>query len=343
MEPATLEYRSDPLPLVLPGAREGARGGSLPMTTNTFNILSRAAELRASGQPFALATVTLSQRPTSARLGAKAVITPDGALFGWVGGACSQPSVIRHAREALQDGEPRLVRLTPEDEGVVPRGNPEGVISLPMTCHSGGTLEIFIEPFIPEPYLIAFGDSPIAQELTTLGAPLGFECHNPPEAGSELVLTSNRRSFVVIATMGVDDEAALLRAVELEPDYLAVVGSRRRFETLADYLRARGVTDEEIAKIHSPAGLDIAAETPAEIAVSILAEIIQERAELRRRGAIGIATHDEQAEPPRIVIDPICGMEVDLATARHTLEVDGETLGFCCAGCLHQYQERLAG
>jgi xanthine dehydrogenase accessory factor len=313
------------------------------MTTNTFNILSRASELRAAGQPFALATVTLSQRPTSARLGAKAVITPDGALFGWVGGACSQPSVVRHAREALRDGQPRLVRLTPDDEGVMPRGRPEGVISLPMTCHSGGTLEIFIEPFIPEPYLIAFGDSPIAQALTTLGASLGFECHNPTEADSELELTGNRRrSFIVVATMGVDDEAALLRALALEPDYLAVVGSRRRFETLADYLRAHGVDEERIQAIQAPAGLDIAAETPAEIAVSILAEIIQVRAELRRQGEIGVTALDEQTEPPRIAIDPICGMEVDLATARHTLEVDSETLGFCCAGCLEQYQEHMA-
>jgi xanthine dehydrogenase accessory factor len=308
------------------------------VTTNTFNILTRAAELRAASQPFALATVTLSQRPTSARLGAKAVITPDGALFGWVGGACSQPSVVRHAREALRDGQPRLVRLTPDDEGV----EREGIISLPMTCHSGGTLEIFIEPFIPEPYLIAFGDSPIAQALTELGSSLGFECQNPAQADSELALTANRRSFVVVATMGVDDEAALLRALDMEPDYLAVVGSRRRFETLADYLRAQGVKEDRIASIRVPAGLDIAAETPAEIAVSILAEIIQARAELRRRGEIGVATPDEPAEPARIVIDPICGMEVDLAAARHTLEVDGETLGFCCAGCLHQYQERLA-
>ena len=313
------------------------------MTTNTFNILTRASELRARGKPFALATVTLSQRPTSARLGAKAVITPDGALFGWVGGACSQPSVVRHAREALQDGQPRLVRLTPDDEGM----ERAGIISLPMTCHSGGTVEIFIEPFIPEPYLVAFGDSPIAHALTTLGSSLGFECHNPTEADSKLELTSNRRSFVVVATMGVDDEAALLRALELEPDYLAVVGSSRRFETLADYLRARDIEEEQIAGIQAPAGLDIAAETPAEIAVSILAEIIQVHARLRRQGEIGVTALDEPSEPPRIVIDPICGMEVDLATARHTLvpegRPDGETLGFCCAGCLEQYRQRLAG
>lgn len=309
------------------------------MTNDTFDILAKAAELRERGVPFALATVTLSQRPTSARLGAKAVITPDGALFGWVGGACSQPSVVRHAREALADGQPRLVRLTPDDEGV----ERLGVISLPMTCHSGGTVEIFIEPFLPDPYLIAVGDSPIARALTGFGAPLGFEAALVEDAallGERFA--GGRLKFIVVATMGVDDEAALLAALELEPEYLAVVGSARRFATLADYLRARGVAEERIAAIRAPAGLDISAQTPAEIALSIMAEIVQARAELRRQGMLGAAIVEAPAEPQRIVIDPICGMEVDLATARYTLEVGGETLGFCCAGCLEQYRQGLA-
>jgi xanthine dehydrogenase accessory factor len=310
------------------------------MTDDTFDILARAAELRAQGEPFALATVTLSRRPTSARLGAKAVITPDGALFGWVGGACSQPSVIRHAREALQDGEPRLVRLTPNDEGV----ERPGIISLPMTCHSGGTVEIFIEPFLPNPCLIAIGDSPIARALMPLGAPLGFDTVLAGDARVALGshVAGNRLTFVVVATMGVADEAALLDALELEPDYLALVGSRRRFETLAGYLRAKGIDEQRIAAIRAPAGLDISAQTPAEIALSIMAEIVQTRAALRQQGHIGIAVEERQSEPSRFVIDPICGMEVDLTTARHTLKVDGETLGFCCAGCLEQYRQGLA-
>jgi xanthine dehydrogenase accessory factor len=307
------------------------------VTNDTFDILAHAAKLRAKGEPFALATVTLSRRPTSARLGAKAVITPDGALFGWVGGACSQPSVVRHAREAMSDGQPRLVRLTPEDEGV----EREGVISLPMTCHSGGTVEIFIEPFLPDPYLIAVGDSPIAYALTALGAPLGFEAVQVDRLADGFA--AHRLKFIVVATMGVDDEAALLDALALEPDYLALVGSRRRFETLADYLRTQGVAEDRIETIHAPAGLDISAQAPAEIALSIMAEIVQVRAALRRTGKLGVASNEAQPKPSRIVIDPICGMEVDLTTARYTLEVDGEMLGFCCAGCLQQYRERLAG
>ena len=310
-------------------------------STDTFDVLARAARLRAEGLPFALATVTLSQRPTSARLGAKAVITADGALFGWVGGACSQPSVIRHAREALAAGEPRLLRLSPDPD----RAPRDGVVELAMTCHSGGTLEVFIEPFVPPPYLIVIGDSPVARELAALGGSLGFQAVAVGDAdtGDTLgELQPQRVAFVVVATMGTDDEAALLRALALEPNYLALVGSRRRFEALADYLRVQGTDEAHIAAIHAPAGLDIGAQTPAEIAVSILAEIIQERRAMRESGELSALSEAPEPGRSRIVIDPVCGMEVDLATTRHTLVVAGEQLGFCCAGCLREYQSRLS-
>lgn len=319
------------------------------MTTTTddlFGILNRAAELQRSGTPFAMATVTMSQRPTSARAGAKAVVTADGAIFGWVGGACSQPSVARHAREALETGEPRLIRLSPDGEG----GLRDGVLELAMTCHSGGTLEIFIEPFLPAPYLIAVGNSPIAESLVSLGKMLGFQTVSmagPDESDADEVysgfafdqLSPGRVPFVVVATMGTDDELALLAALSAKPAYLAVVGSQRRFATMAEYLKSRGVSDETLATIHSPAGLDIRAETPAEIALSILAEIIPVRREMQHRLPEAVA-----APASQIVIDPICGMEVDLATAKHTLVVNGETIGFCCPGCLRAYErEHLAG
>lgn len=316
------------------------------MTTSSddlFGILNRAAELQRSGTPFAMATVTVSQRPTSARAGAKAVVTADGAIFGWVGGACSQPSVARHAREALESGEPRVIRLSPDASGNLR----DGVVELAMTCHSGGTLEIFIEPFLPAPYLIAVGDSPVAESLLALGRTLGFQTASvagSPEVDADEVypelsfdqLSPGRVPFVVVATMGTDDENALLEALKLDPAYLALVGSQRRFESIADYLRSRGVTDDQLASIHSPAGLDIRAETPAEIALSILSEIIPIRREVRPR------LPEPVTQPvSTIVIDPICGMEVDLATAKFTLEVNGETLGFCCPACLRKYEREV--
>jgi xanthine dehydrogenase accessory factor len=157
-------------------------------------------------------------------------------------------------------------------------------------------------------------------------------------------LSPYRVPFVVVATMGIQDEDALLAALEREPPYLALVGSRRRFETVADLLRLQGADAERVAAIRVPAGLDIGAETPAEIALSILAEAVQVRRDLRVSGKLALLGPVED-EPPasQIVIDPICGMEVDLATARHTLEVNGETLGFCCPGCLYAYRQQLAG
>jgi xanthine dehydrogenase accessory factor len=308
-----------------------------------FEVFDRAARLRREGVPFALATVTLSQQPTSARPGAKAVITTDGAVFGWVGGACSQPSVVRHAREAIEVGEPRVVRLSP-DGGGPPR---EGVIELAMTCHSGGTLEIFIEPFRPDPYLVVAGDSPVARALVGLGRQLGFHTAAMacPDADADEQypdlafdrLSPHRTPFVVVASMGALDEEALLQATRLDPPYLALVGSRRRFAALADYLRASGVEETRIAAIRAPAGLDIRAETPTEIALSILAEIVAARREISYR-----LPEAHPIEQPRVVIDPVCGMEIELATARWTVERDGALIAFCCPACKREYEKRTA-
>jgi xanthine dehydrogenase accessory factor len=310
-----------------------------------IEVFERAAELRRVGVAFALATVTYSQRPTSARTGAKAVVTHDGAIFGWVGGACSQPSVVRHAREALAAGVPRTIRLSPDGEGNAMR---EGVLELAMTCHSGGTLEIFIEPFRPDPCLVVVGDTPVTRALLELGRPLGFrtvalgagdadadEAHAALDFGS---LSPERLAFVVIASMGVMDEEGLRGALTLPqpPAYVALVGSRRRFASLRAFLEDEGIAPERLEAVYVPAGLHIHAETPAEIALSILAQIV----EVRRTTPYTLPITDQPESPaPRIVIDPICGMEVDLATARHTLELDGTLYGFCCPACKRRFQQ----
>lgn len=325
-------------------------GGGLPRVAkgepmpDMLDILNRAAALQQAGAPFALCTVTYSQRPTSARAGAKAVVTPDGAIFGWVGGACSQPSVVRHAREALALGEPRTIRLSPDGSG---GGERDGLVVLAMTCHSGGTLEIFIEPVLPEPYLVVVGDTPVAHALVQIGRALDYRtvalaCVNSgaDEEHAGLAFDTFQRTrvpFVVIASQGTLDEEALLGALALDPPYLAVVGSRRRIATMLDFLRLSGATEEQLSRIHAPAGLDIQAGTPAEIALSILAEITAIR---RQSSFMPSDMAEAPAEPAGIVIDPICGMEVDLATARFTLERGGEVIGFCCLACLREY-ERL--
>jgi xanthine dehydrogenase accessory factor len=299
-------------------------------------------ELRAERRPFVLATVTVSQRPTSARAGSRAIITRDGALFGWVGGACSQPAVVRQALETLATGEPRVLRLSPEAED----RRRDGVIELPMTCHSGGTFEVFLEPFLPAPYLIVVGDSPVAQAVADLGGRFDLDVIHAYSANGllshrdESHADAEQPDYIFIATMGNDDEIALENALALQPAYIGLVGSRRRFAAIADYLRSNGVAEPAIASIHAPAGLDIGAQTPHEIALSILSEIVQ----ARRTVAPELRLISADEPKGSLVIDPVCGMSVDLSSTRHTLEVDGVTYGFCCPACKRRYeQERAAG
>jgi len=280
-------------------------------------LLERAAALAQAGEPFVLATVVRSVKPASARPGDRALLTRDGASEGWVGGGCVQTSIEREARQALLDGAPRLVRLAPE---VVPE---DGIVSYPMTCHSGGTLEIYLEPVLPAPVLVALGDSPVSEALCALAPPLGFRVTRSLDASSV------SDTWVVAAAMSSSEDHPIVRdALARGVPYVAMVSSRKRADVLRSELRSDGVDD---TALKAPAGLDIGAATPAEIALSILAEIIQ-----RRRAT---AVTPAIAEPPRdVAIDPICGMEVDIATARWTAEREGQTYYFCAPGCRKAFQ-----
>jgi xanthine dehydrogenase accessory factor len=270
--------------------------------------------MRHEGRPFVLATVVRSVRPASARPGDRALLPGDGGKpIGWVGGGCVHTAIEREAAIALASASPRLVRLSPS-----PRDE-DGVVNYPMTCHSGGTLEIYLEPVLPAPELVVLGESPVASALCALGEPLGFRmCTSLDE-----VATGD--AWVVAAAMSSDEDHPLVReALARGLPYVAMVASRKRADALIAELRADGLSDADVARLKAPAGLDIGAATPAEIALSILSEIVQ-----RRRSAMRIV-----APPPRqTAIDPICGMEVDIATAKWTAEKDGQTYYFCAPGC----------
>ena len=282
--------------------------------TTSGELLERAAALRHAGQPFVLATVVRSVRPASARPGDRALLLGEGKPIGWVGGGCVHTAIEREAALALADASPRLVRLSPS-----PREE-DGVVNYPMTCHSGGTLEIYLEPVLPAPELAVLGESPVADALAALAVPLGFRV----VAGLDDIVTSD--AWVVAAAMSSDeDHPAVRQALERGVPYVAMVASRRRTLVLLDELRAEGYSEEAVSRLKAPAGLDIGAATSAEIALSILAEIVQ-----RRR-----TTRAAAAPPalPAMAIDPTCGMQVDIATARWTVEKDGQTYYFCAPGC----------
>lgn len=294
------------------------------------DLLTLAAELRKRGEPFALATVVRCERPTSAKPGAKALIRPDGRVVGWVGGACAEPVVAREAQAAMRDGQPRLVVLV-GDGGRDP-ARTEGIVHFPMTCHSGGTLEIYVEPFLPKALLVLVGHGPVIETLATLGETAGFAVSILPGdtvAGALRGLSLDPSASVVVATHGELDEEVLTRALATPAGYLSLVASRKRAAAIVETLRHRGVPPAQLDRLKAPAGLDIGAVTPEEIAVSILAEIIQTRHRHRVEPVMRLA----QAPAALEATDPICGMSVEVATARHQSDWAGRSVYFCCGRC----------
>jgi xanthine dehydrogenase accessory factor len=326
------------------------------------SLFARAAELSQAGRPFAFATVVAVARPTSARPGAHGIVHPDGSIEGWVGGSCAQPVVVREALHALADGQPRLLRLSKDAPAEGRRG--DGIVELVMTCHSGGTLEIYVEPNLPAPVLWIAGTTPIAGALAALGAASGFavtlfdpiaEADSFPGAGRVLPHTDlaaiepEATPFVVVATQGQWDEEALAGALRRDARYVGLVASPTRAAAVRAWLRDEaGLADDRLAALRAPAGLDLGAETAEEVALSILAELVQVR---RGRAdfvaspgpattAAGASSAQAQghavlavAPDDIVLLDPVCGMTVDRDHARHLAEHDGVVYAFCSLGC----------
>ena len=287
-------------------------------------LLQLAADLAKRGEPFVLAMVVRREPYSSAQQGDMAVITADGGYHGWLGGNCAKPTVKREARHALADGKPRLVSLSPDPQ----RHALPGVTALPMTCHSGGSVDIYLEPMLPAPRLLLYGDSPCARALAQLGGVMGYAVEVAPTA-SAAPPASARRTFAVVATMGESDEDSVARALAAQPAYLGVVASRKRFAEMRETLSARGMPKAELDAIKNPAGLDIGARTPEELALSIFAELVQlQRAEARPTAPVS----DVELE-----VDPVCGMSVEVAGARHRAEHQGRTFYFCNARCREKF------
>jgi xanthine dehydrogenase accessory factor len=303
-------------------------------------LLDLAAELARRGEPFAFATVIARKPPMSAQVGDMALVTREG-FHGWVGGSCTRPTVIEEARLALADGLPRLVSLDPDPES---QRRP-GLTVHPMTCHSGGSVEIHIQPVLPAPRVVVYGVSPTARALSRLAVAMGYavwavDSHADASAfpGAERVITepgalpragTSVPAFAVVATQGQWDEEALAVALAHEPDYLAVVASPKRYAEMRALLGGR-VPEAALARVKNPAGLDLGARTPEEIALSILAEIVQER---RAAAPKALAPEAPAAE----AVDPVCGMTVRVEGARHRAQHGGSDFYFCAAGCRERF------
>ena len=310
---------------------------------NMFDeFLSRAAELRSHEEPFATAVVVRCESPVSGKPGDKAIIEVDGSVWGWIGGGCVQPLVVREALKAIADGKPRLVRVAPS-KTAEPE---EGTVSYTMTCHSGGALDIYIEPVLAKPQILIFGRSAVAKALCSLGKAIGYRitvmaagavAEIFPEADTikqEMNLSGvefGPETFIVVSTQGEQDEEALEQACRTGVSYISFVASDVKWHKLFELLAAKGISRERLTRIRAPAGLRLGGLTPQEIALSILAEIVQ----IRKTGPADIEADKILGDDRRQTeaIDPVCGMSVEQSKANYVSEYRGEKYYFCCGGC----------
>jgi len=303
------------------------------------DVLDRAAGLRERGETFVVATVVRVDPPTSARPGDKALIAADGTLWGWIGGSCSESLVRREALHAMGDGQPRLVKISPD---MAPEHEP-GVVAHVSTCPSAGSLDVFIDPHLPRPLLLVIGDTPAAHTLIRLGATIGYEtcavhpgavASDFPEAAQvigSLDLGPARlgaNTWAVVATMGHYDEEAIEALLPYDVAYIGVVASRKRAATVLGVLNDRG--NQGLDRVRRAADSSVGG-TQEEIALAVLAEIVAERQ--ARQPIYQIAL-------PATAIDPICGMAVEIKGAMHTLAMGETTYYFCGAGCMDAFKAR---
>jgi xanthine dehydrogenase accessory factor len=329
-----------------------------------WEVIEKAGELARHGDEFALATVVWRQAPSSGQQGSRAIITAGGELFGWIGGACAEPVVVREAQRVIRERVARLLLLgTSEQFG---DALPDGMTVIPIACQSEGALEIYVEPVVPTVKLMVVGRSPMAHALAEMAGSLGWQSQ-VVDGREFLTVPVDARTIVVVATQGHGDEEAVEHAVTAAPAFVGLVASHRRGEAVLGYLEDRGMPRDQLDRVHVPVGLDLGHTSHREIAVSILAELVQ----LRAAGAIGSAgasamdtasagsagtesagtesagtesagTESAGTAGPALAaeaVDPVCGMTVAADAGNHPFEHEGVTYYFCCVGCHTRFRK----
>jgi xanthine dehydrogenase accessory factor len=303
--------------------------GSAGPPVDGWDILDLAGELSRRGEEFALATVVWRQGPSSGQPGSRALVTAAGQLYGWIGGACAEPVVVREAQRVIAEREPKLLLLGGSDQfgGAVP----EGMVAVPISCQSEGALQVYIEPVIPTPHLTIVGRSPMVHTLADLAQALGWlaEVRDGPDFSAADL---DARSIVVVATQGHGDEEAIEKAASAFPAFVGLVASRKRGDAVLGYLADRGMARNLLDRVQVPVGLDLGHTSHREIAVAILAQLVQLRAAGMFAPAPGVAP-PVGATPATEAPHPVCGMRVRADPSSHPFSYDGVTYHFCCVGC----------
>ena len=311
--------------------------------------LENIRTLSKKSEPFATVVVVRREAPSSGKTGDKAVINQSGEVMGWVGGGCVDAIVKKEAEDAMKTGKARLVRI-----GYAPSTTKEeGVMEYKMTCQSDGAVEVFIDPVLPPPHVVVMGQTAIAKAVVKMSKAAGYRVTAvAPDADlstfekvDELITQMNLTQVkttpatcIVIATQGNQDEVALEQALRKPHAYIGFVASRKKKASVSDYLQQQGLDAQAIAAVKSPAGIDIHAKTPEEVAVSILAEMISVRRTTASMAFAGFENSGNEAAKPTIYINPVCGVAVDTSNPRHVVEYAGEKVYFCCDGCKVKFE-----
>ena len=300
-----------------------------------LGVMEHAVELAKDGESFVMATVVWRQGPSSGQSGSRAIVTADGQLYGWIGGACAEPVLIREAKRVLDEGKARLIWLGQEAD-FVGMHIPEGVVTIPISCQSDGALQIYIEPMQSVPQLLVVGRSPMAVTLAKLAEDLDWRVQlvDGNDLTSSMVTQS---TVVVIATQGHGDEEAIEVALTQNPVYVGVVASRRRGKVVIDYLAERGISQAKLEQVRIPAGIDLGHTSHREMAVAILAQLVQFRA----LGAFVRVPSESSVSLDVVteVLDPVCGMTVKVEKANRPFTFENVTYYFCASGCRSAFEK----
>ena len=293
------------------------------------------------GEEFAVAQVIWREAPSSGKPGDKAIILKDGTMIGWIGGGCVKGIAIKEAHEALRENKSRLVRINPDEVNGEEDSNHK---TYRMTCHSGGTMELFIEPITPNPQLIIVGKSNIARALSKLAIAanlrvnvLSNDVHKGMFPGVNNIhdrvdfskINIDKNTFIIVATQGEDDEESIRKALETSCNYVGFISSLRKSVKIKEYLEQTELSANRINELKTPVGMDINAKLPEEIAISILAEIVELFRDPKRK----VDKESDTVINDDTYINPVCGISVSKKDAKHVLEYGAHTVYFCCDGC----------
>jgi len=312
-------------------------------------------ELRKKNEPFVTATVVRREVPSSGKSGDKAIIDKFGKMTGWIGGGCVKGIILKEADDAIKSGKSRLVKVGKSLSTL----KQEGVVDYKMTCMSEGTVEVFIEPVLPSPHLVVIGKTAIAKALVKIARTAGFRITvvaadiTPQtfEKVDELITQINldqvklfSSSSIVVCTQGEQDEETLEQVLQKNCSYIGFVASRKKKSGVFEYLLQQGMDQKKLDEVHSPAGIDIAAKRPEEVAISIIAEIIQvhnnkpQHAESFIDTGENVDSEIQNDIKPSYYINPVCGVPVDKNSPKHIIEYQGEKVYFCCDGCKVKFE-----